>query len=156
MSERRPARARSPTTSVFGSKAVGLGEPSATGCPVPPGFALSGPIVEAVAAGDEAARSSEVVGTVRPLGGPLAVRSSAVDEDGADASFAGQHLTLLNVPTVDALQRGAARDLVVRELGLGDHLPEARRAVHAAERRRSSCRPARPGHRRRDVHAETR
>jgi pyruvate,water dikinase len=36
---------------------------------------------------------------VRPLGGPLAVRSSAVDEDGAEASFAGQHLTLLNVPS---------------------------------------------------------
>ena len=32
------------------------------------------------------------------MGGPLAVRSSATDEDGADASFAGQHLTLLNVP----------------------------------------------------------
>jgi pyruvate,water dikinase len=31
---------------------------------------------------------------------PLAVRSSAADEDGADASFAGQHLTLLNVPSV--------------------------------------------------------
>jgi pyruvate,water dikinase len=35
------------------------------------------------------------------LGGPLAVRSSAVDEDGAEASFAGQHLTLLNVPSAD-------------------------------------------------------
>src|SRR4029077_18780983 len=35
------------------------------------------------------------------LVGPLAVRSSAADEDGADASFAGQHLTLLNVPSVD-------------------------------------------------------
>src|SRR6476661_8837653 len=32
-----------------------------------------------------------------------AARSSAPDEDGADASFAGQHLTLLNVPTVDDL-----------------------------------------------------
>ncbi len=31
------------------------------------------------------------------------MRSSAVDEDGADASFAGQHLTLLNVPSVDDL-----------------------------------------------------
>ena len=31
------------------------------------------------------------------------MRSSAVDEDGADASFAGQHLTLLNVPSVDEL-----------------------------------------------------
>ncbi len=40
---------------------------------------------------------------VRPLGGPLAVRSSAVDEDGAEASFAGQHLTLLNVTVSDEL-----------------------------------------------------
>jgi pyruvate,water dikinase len=39
----------------------------------------------------------------RSLEGPLAVRSSAADEDGADASFAGQHLTLLNVPSVDDL-----------------------------------------------------
>jgi pyruvate,water dikinase len=88
--------------SVFGSKAAGLGEAVRAGLPVPDGFALSGPTVEEVAAGDEAAIET-VTGTVRPLGGPLAVRSSAVDEDGADASFAGQHLTLLNVPTVDAL-----------------------------------------------------
>ena len=58
------------------------------GLPVPPGFALSGPLVEAVAAADEAA-VERVATAVRPLGGPLAVRSSAVDEDGADASFAG-------------------------------------------------------------------
>jgi pyruvate,water dikinase len=45
----------------------------------------------------------EVVKWAKPLGGPLAVRSSAVDEDGATASFAGQHLTLLNVPSTDAL-----------------------------------------------------
>ena len=38
---------------------------------------------------------------MRDLRTPLAVRSSAVDEDGKDASFAGQHLTLLNVPTID-------------------------------------------------------
>jgi pyruvate,water dikinase len=31
---------------------------------------------------------------------PFAVRSSAVDEDGATASFAGQHLTVLNVHSV--------------------------------------------------------
>jgi pyruvate,water dikinase len=40
---------------------------------------------------------------VRPLGGPLAVRSSAIDEDGAEASFAGQHLTVLNVPSSQEL-----------------------------------------------------
>ena len=77
---------------LFGSKAVGLGQAARAGLPLPPGVALSGAVVEAVANGDE---------LVRPLGGPLAVRSSAVDEDGAQASFAGQHLTLLNVPSAD-------------------------------------------------------
>jgi pyruvate,water dikinase len=89
-------------TSVFGSKAVGLGQAVRAGLPVPPGFALSGAIVEEVAAGDERAIET-VTSTLRPLGGPLAVRSSAVDEDGANASFAGQHLTLLNVPTAEDL-----------------------------------------------------
>ena len=91
--------------SLFGSKAVGLGEAARSGLPLPPGIALSGAVVEAVAGGDEPA-SEEVSKLVRPLGGPLAVRSSAVDEDGAEASFAGQHLTLLNVPSVDEV--GAA------------------------------------------------
>jgi pyruvate,water dikinase len=68
--------------------------------PLPPGVALSGAIVEGVAGGNEGA-VEEVAAAVRLLDGPLAVRSSAVDEDGADASFAGQHLTLLNVPSVD-------------------------------------------------------
>jgi pyruvate,water dikinase len=87
---------------VFGSKAVGLGQALRDGLPVPPGFALAGPLVEAVASEEDAAIAT-VVDAVRPLGGPLAVRSSAVDEDGADASFAGQHLTLLNVPSADEL-----------------------------------------------------
>ena len=83
---------------IFGSKAVGLGQAIRDGLPVPPGVALSGSIVEAVAAGEQRA-IKEVVKWVKPLGGPLAVRSSAADEDGAAASFAGQHLTLLNVPS---------------------------------------------------------
>lgn len=86
--------------SLFGSKAVGLGEAARSGLPLPPGVALSGAVVEAVAGGDEPA-IEQVSKLVRPLGGPLAVRSSAVDEDGAEASFAGQHLTLLNVPSAD-------------------------------------------------------
>jgi len=87
---------------IFGSKAVGLGQAIRDGLPVPPGVALSGSIVEAVASGEERA-IKEVAKWVQPLGGPLAVRSSAVDEDGAEASFAGQHLTLLNVPSVNEL-----------------------------------------------------
>jgi pyruvate,water dikinase len=87
---------------LFGAKAVGLGQAIRDGLPVPPGVALSGSIVEAVAAG-EARALKEVTKWVKPLGGPLAVRSSAADEDGAAASFAGQHLTLLNVPSAAEL-----------------------------------------------------
>ncbi|HEY3462456.1 MAG TPA: PEP/pyruvate-binding domain-containing protein [Gaiellaceae bacterium] len=83
---------------VFGSKAVGLGEATREGLQLPPGIALSGSIVEAVAGGEQRA-IGKVLKAVRPLDRPLAVRSSAVDEDGAEASFAGQHLTLLNVAT---------------------------------------------------------
>jgi phosphoenolpyruvate synthase/pyruvate phosphate dikinase len=89
-------------TALFGSKAVGLGEAEREGLPVPPGVALSGSIIEAVAAGDERA-IARVTKSVRTLPAPLAVRSSAVDEDGTEASFAGQHLTLLNVPSVQEL-----------------------------------------------------
>ena len=87
---------------IFGSKAVGLGEAERGGLPLPPGVALSGSIVEAVACGEERA-IRKVARAVRPLGGPLAVRSSAVDEDGAEASFAGQHLTLLGVRSSEAV-----------------------------------------------------
>ena len=76
---------------------------SATGLPVPPGVALSGAIVEAVAGGRRGRDRRAVATPSGRSAAPLAVRSSAVDEDGADASFAGQHLTLLNVPTVDDL-----------------------------------------------------
>ena len=93
---------------LFGSKAVGLGQALRDGLPVPPGVALSGAIVEAVAAGERAA-IKEVARWASPLGGPLAVRSSAADEDGATASFAGQHLTLLNVPSADELSSALSK-----------------------------------------------
>ncbi|HJR38809.1 MAG TPA: PEP/pyruvate-binding domain-containing protein [Nocardioidaceae bacterium] len=88
---------------LFGAKAVGLGDAIREGLPVPPGVALSGDAVEAIASGDGSAVKA-LAKSVRTLAGPLAVRSSCVDEDGAEASFAGQHLTLLNVPATDDLQ----------------------------------------------------
>jgi phosphoenolpyruvate synthase/pyruvate phosphate dikinase len=94
---------------LYGSKAVGLGDAIRDGLPVPPGVALSGAVVEAVASGDEDV-TGLVTEAVRALGAPLAVRSSAVDEDGKEASFAGQHLTLLNVATVDDVP-AAVRDI---------------------------------------------
>lgn len=84
----------------FGAKAVGLGDALRGGLPVPPGIALAGPVVESVAGGDDRALKG-VAEAVRLLPAPLAVRSSCVGEDSDKASFAGQHLTLLNVPSSD-------------------------------------------------------
>ena len=101
--------AKARETSLYGSKAVGLGDAARQGVPFPPGVALSGDLVEAVASGD--ARATEKVAkAIASLQGPFAVRSSAVDEDGASSSFAGQHLTLLNVPTADDVPK-AVRDV---------------------------------------------
>lgn len=88
---------------LYGAKAVGLGDAARGGVPLPPGIALSGALVEAVAAGEQSA-IKQVESALSGIPPPLAVRSSAVDEDGADASFAGQHLTLLNVPSVGELE----------------------------------------------------
>ena len=63
-------------TALFGSKAVGLGQAMRDGLPVPPGVALSGSVVEAVAAGKDRV-IKHVEKAAQPLGGPLAVRSSA-------------------------------------------------------------------------------
>jgi pyruvate,water dikinase len=88
--------ARAREASLYGSKAVGLGEAARQGLPVPPGVALSGDLVEAIACKDDRA-IAKLAKAIASLPAPFAVRSSAVDEDGAAASFAGQHLTMLNV-----------------------------------------------------------
>jgi len=95
--------------SLFGSKAVGLGDAARQSLPVPPGMALSGDLVEAVASGDEKA-IEKVAKAIAALPAPFAVRSSAVDEDGAAASFAGQHLTVLNVHSAADVP-GAVREV---------------------------------------------
>ena len=101
--------AKARETSQYGSKAVGLGHAVRAGLPVPPGVALSGDLVEAVASGQESA-VEKVTKAVEGLRPPFAVRSSAVDEDGAAASFAGQHLTVLNVHSVADVP-GAVREV---------------------------------------------
>jgi pyruvate,water dikinase len=81
---------------------------------VPHGFAISAiaaaehALVDSLlpAIGHAYRRLGERCGTVRP---PVAVRSSALDEDGLDASFAGQHDTYLNIRGVDAVQNAIRR-----------------------------------------------
>jgi pyruvate, water dikinase len=94
----------------YGGKAAALGTAVRAGLPVPPGVALPGLLVELL---DRSQAARDVVRTVAgELGGPLAARSSAADEDGTRSSFAGQHLTVLNLrtaeETVDAVARVAA------------------------------------------------
>lgn len=88
----------------FGGKAVQLGAAIRAGLPVPDGYALHADLVAALAGGDGEARSL-LAGACDRLGGALAVRSSAVGEDSAAASFAGQHTTVLNVAGVEAALR---------------------------------------------------
>ena len=90
------ALAQATDASLYGGKAANLGVAAAHGLPVPPGIALSWTLVSRLAEGDES--TIRLVTTAcRPLGGPLVVRSSAVGEDSPQASFAGQHLSVLNV-----------------------------------------------------------
>jgi pyruvate,water dikinase len=80
----------------FGGKAASLARSLRAGLPVPPGFALGTTHVEAVVAG-HADAVQHLRAEFSALAGPCAVRSSAIGEDSEDASFAGQHLTVLNV-----------------------------------------------------------
>jgi pyruvate,water dikinase len=95
--------------SLFGAKAVGLGDAAREHLPVPPGVALSGDLVEAIASEDDKA-IEKLAKAIAALPSPFAIRSSAVDEDSAAASFAGQHLTVLNVHSAADVP-GAVREV---------------------------------------------
>ena len=88
---------------VFGGKAVQLGEALRAGLPVPDGFALAARWVDRLVSGDGDALE-DLRGLLPQLRQPVAVRSSAVGEDSAGASFAGQHATCLHIePEVEAV-----------------------------------------------------
>jgi pyruvate,water dikinase len=91
----------------LGGKAVQLGAALRAGLPVPEGVALPAALVAAVAADDPAA-VTELSAVRDSIPGPLAVRSSCAGEDSTAASFAGQHLTRLNVRSLDQLVEAVA------------------------------------------------
>jgi pyruvate,water dikinase len=81
----------------YGGKAANLSAAFRDGLPVPEGFALSWQDADAIAAGMPGADGALAADLGDLADAPLAVRSSAVGEDSRGASFAGQHLTVLNV-----------------------------------------------------------
>jgi pyruvate,water dikinase len=110
--------------SIVGGKAASLGRLMRWGMPVPAGFVITTAALDTFAKHNalrpdgeriwpESLRA-EIARAYKALArkthrAPLVARSSATAEDGADASFAGQHLTVLNITTLDGLLDGIAR-----------------------------------------------
>jgi rifampicin phosphotransferase len=98
-------RHRGPSTEI-GGKAAALAVAEAAGFNVPPWFVVRAPSI-----GEEGLSTPLIdsirreVSTLAPNGEVLAVRSSAVDEDGALHSFAGQFDTFLYVAPADVPER---------------------------------------------------
>lgn len=91
------------TDARFGGKAAGLAELRRLGLAVPEGFVISdGPD----SLGGAVTRFTEMAAAGLT---PVAVRSSAVGEDGDDQSFAGQYDTVLGVDSVEAFTDAVQR-----------------------------------------------
>ncbi len=101
---------RAADPALVGPKAAHLSALAASH-PVPPGFCLTAEAYRRAerAGGIDPELSRAIVDAYTHLVGagsppaPVAVRSSALDEDGPAASFAGQHATILGVVGLDAV-----------------------------------------------------
>jgi pyruvate,water dikinase len=90
---------------LVGGKARGLAELLALGLPVPPALVLTTDAHERFREGGAVADSdrTELLAALEELGEPLAVRSSAADEDSSDRSAAGQYDSVMGVRGPEAL-----------------------------------------------------
>ncbi len=80
----------------FGGKSANLGKALRAGLTVPPGYALSHDWVDVFIRNDDSLLE-QLSTAFAQMEKPIAVRSSAIGEDSEGASFAGQHLSVLNV-----------------------------------------------------------
>lgn len=114
----------------FGGKAANLAQAIRAGLPVPAGVALSTGDVATVLRGSG---GGLIAAAHDALPGFVAVRSSAIDEDGITVSFAGQHATKLGVRGADAI--GAAIVAIVEAAhGAAASVYRARMGTGAARR----------------------
>lgn len=96
-----------------GGKGESLGRTAAAGLPVPPGFVVTTDAYRRLHSGGARSDPAFVAAFAAALAelpaGPVAVRSSATDEDGGEASFAGQQETILGVSGLDAVLAAVER-----------------------------------------------
>jgi len=114
----------------FGAKAANLARALRAGLPVPDGLVLASDTARQVGDGASAALTALVAATQR-WGATIAVRSSAVGEDGPTASFAGQHVTRLGVRATEGALRAAIT--TVAASATSPHAVAYRHAILGAE-----------------------
>jgi pyruvate,water dikinase len=98
----RPADSEASAVAHAGGKGTGLRRLQDLGLPVPPFAVLATGVHDAWRAG-EPLPVAELGQLVGELGAPLAVRSSAVDEDAAGRSAAGQYESVMGVTGLEGL-----------------------------------------------------
>lgn len=96
---------------LLGGKGAGLAALLRLGLPVPPGFVVPPDLAARAADGDSSAIEAieSAWRELAPRGEPVAVRSSALEEDDEKASFAGQFETVLGVRDREELFAALAR-----------------------------------------------
>lgn len=104
---------RSFDIALVGGKAANLSRLARVGHRVPDGFCLPVAVADQAHLSDLRGEMDRAISAIMACHGlselAVAVRSSAVDEDGASTSFAGQHETYLNIVGAEAIAQAIRR-----------------------------------------------